>query len=1268
MAGISSTLNIAQGAIAAQQYGLNVTGNNIANVNNPDYSLQVADQKSNTPASYSGFLFGTGVSVDQIQQRVNQLLENRLTDAKSSQAAFEEAESYLSVVESFFDESSETSINSIMGQFWTSWQDLSNNPLGSSERVAVYDTAKNLTERFNSVNGDLAGLRTDLNSEISTTLGQINDITDQIADINLEITGLELNKTANGQRDERNALVDELGTLININTFEQSNGAIIINAGNGFSLVNGGDNYALSFDEDQVMWQGSYGSKVDISDKISGGKLGGWLDLRDEIIPKYQADIDVLAENMIWTMNYQHSQGAGLTYFTDPVVGEYQADDSGLLSSLAFGDRIDYGEDFKMWIMDQSGSEPVYRSVEVDMGISEAAVSDWEGTALGSVQASYQLTVVEGATVGDREVAEFDGSGLAEVQTGTSVSEALNLSIAGQTLTISGGPDGTQKIDVQDIGGQALRSAASIADALNKIDGVEAHASETSATFDLGGVPLDGEEVKYTLVVDGIKLNQTFTVDSTVGTFQKQFEDSLGDAAETINGINTDEDFSAAGLTVTSSSGKTIGVQGLEIGAVDGSETITFEGAIVNEAGFGDEVAVITGTVTLVHNPGMSFSSSVSGSGNGEIFENGKAVSGSSIITLGGKDGFTNFTDGDTVGFNVDGHKVSYTPDAGFMTDEDHADRLVVEIKDVFLTDGVDGDYTVFATGGSVSILKDSALEEPIEITNFTEAVSNDATLRVSTGTGSTTNQPVNGLLESKNAFGRNSASSTLYNETGWIQWEKRDTEGLLTGESGLIQVQDDGRVEIQEQGVTTLSFNIGSGTLVAGNTLTLNTDTSGTVDPLDFRIRGTANSISDTYMFTVESGGKVGTLPEYGESPLVIRWTSSNGYGSFEIEGEDPPLTPETPFEVEVDGMTLVISDGTLFTGDVFTITTDTSGNPLSTNGDGWPTGERLSDWHWTLDSFADQVNRTSSGISASATLDNRLTFEASDTYHDVVNLSFENASGNVGFMAANTLVSVENYANLDFEVQDLTFARADSGQWTVQNDPTGGNITLLPDGGDDDGFGIDFNGDEIADIKVSFKNKITGEGSLSFDLLKTDASELSFAFGDDSGTTAGVMAAAGINTFFSGNDSMTMAVNHALLNSNYISAAMINNETGEISQGDNRNALNLSDLQFKTIDMETWSYDRGVDAESSLTLSTLDSYYQRMIGSLGIKSRSIQSSRQFSDVMVTNLTDQRDAISAVSLDEEMINLIKYQHAFGAASKLVTVSDEMLNTLLGMR
>ncbi|MBU3953938.1 MAG: flagellar hook-associated protein FlgK, partial [Proteobacteria bacterium] len=322
MSGLGSVLSISKTAIMAQQYGLAVTGNNIANVNNPNYSLQKADQANMNSILYGGYLFGTGVNTSQIEQNVNSLLENRITDEISTQSAYQEAEAYMNILEGYFDVDSSSSVGSILTDFWNSWYDLSNNPLGSSERVTVYEQGVSLANRFNKASLDIANMKTDLNQEMGAALKLINSYASQIADLNVQITGLEANKTANDLRDQRNALLDNLGKLIDIDTFEQTNGAVIVNVANGSPLVNGVDFYTLFEKNKQIMWEGSYGSAIDITKNISGGKLAGWLEVRDEILPKVLSEIDVLAKEMIWAMNYQHTQGSGLEYFTGSITGD----------------------------------------------------------------------------------------------------------------------------------------------------------------------------------------------------------------------------------------------------------------------------------------------------------------------------------------------------------------------------------------------------------------------------------------------------------------------------------------------------------------------------------------------------------------------------------------------------------------------------------------------------------------------------------------------------------------------------------------------------------------------------------------------------------------------------------------------------------------------------------------------------------------------------------------------------------------------------------
>ena len=73
-------------------------------------------------------------------------------------------------------------------------------------------------------------------------------------------------------------------------------------------------------------------------------------------------------------------------------------------------------------------------------------------------------------------------------------------------------------------------------------------------------------------------------------------------------------------------------------------------------------------------------------------------------------------------------------------------------------------------------------------------------------------------------------------------------------------------------------------------------------------------------------------------------------------------------------------------------------------------------------------------------------------------------------------------------------------------------------------------------------------------------------------------------------------------------------------------------------------------------------------MIGSIGVKSSNVHRAVTLSEALADKLGEQRDNLSAVSLDEEMINMMKYQHAYTVASKLLSVADELLMTLVNSK
>ncbi len=104
----------------------------------------------------------------------------------------------------------------------------------------------------------------------------------------------------------------------------------------------------------------------------------------------------------------------------------------------------------------------------------------------------------------------------------------------------------------------------------------------------------------------------------------------------------------------------------------------------------------------------------------------------------------------------------------------------------------------------------------------------------------------------------------------------------------------------------------------------------------------------------------------------------------------------------------------------------------------------------------------------------------------------------------------------------------------------------------------------------------------------------------------------------------------------------------------GNNVNALALSNLQTASV--------------AGLGNTTFQGYYSAMAGSFGGTLQGATRDLQGQEILHDQLLAHRAEVSGVSMDEELINLLKYQRAFEAASKLITTSDEMLQTILTLK
>ena len=168
--------------------------------------------------------------------------------------------------------------------------------------------------------------------------------------------------------------------------------------------------------------------------------------------------------------------------------------------------------------------------------------------------------------------------------------------------------------------------------------------------------------------------------------------------------------------------------------------------------------------------------------------------------------------------------------------------------------------------------------------------------------------------------------------------------------------------------------------------------------------------------------------------------------------------------------------------------------------------------------------------------------------------------------------------------------------------------------------------------------------------------ADGVNFKMGSDS---TGLMAALGLNTFFQGSEAGDISLNPLLLkNPQYVNAHSVDGMS-EGNEGDGIIAARIAQLSTKELTISTmWENSTG----------SMTSYYASLVGLVGSETQTAMFNESYNTSLAEDLDTQSASISGVNLDEEMTNLIKFQHSYTAAAKLITTADQMLETILGLK
>ena len=298
----------------AAQKALSVIGNNIANSATDGYHRQIVDLSPAFATQNGGTLLGGGVDVKDVRRVIDNLLEQEIFQQQSASGQVSQESSTLSTIESAFGElsSQDSGLNAAIDKLFTSLQDLSANPADIINQTQVVSDADAMAGQFRTLGELLTTTETQIKSEAGSTVDSINTLTSQIAELNQKIEGVEIvNGNANTMCDQRDKCISDLSKLIGIQTVNRNNGVVDVALG-GIPLVIGASSTKLEVgvDENANLGISIAGASNYITD-VQGGKLGGLLSLKNDIVSNIHDNLNSLAATIIQQINQCHVQGVG---------------------------------------------------------------------------------------------------------------------------------------------------------------------------------------------------------------------------------------------------------------------------------------------------------------------------------------------------------------------------------------------------------------------------------------------------------------------------------------------------------------------------------------------------------------------------------------------------------------------------------------------------------------------------------------------------------------------------------------------------------------------------------------------------------------------------------------------------------------------------------------------------------------------------------------------------------------------------------------------
>lgn len=314
---VGDTVGIGVSGLLAFQRALATVGHNITNSNTVGYSRQRVDLATNPPQFTGAGYVGMGVTISNVRRMYDSFLTTQIQTTTTDFNKTERYYSYAAQLDGLLADK-EAGLTPSLQAFFGAVHELSNDPTSGSARQILLSNGNSLVDKFHYLSQRFNDLQSHVNSDIANTVTEINRIAGSIAQLNKDIAaaprvgGVTL---PNDLLDQRDKLSTDLAELVSVTTTTDDDGSMNVFIGNGQALVIGFKSLTMSsinskYDPTRLeIGYSTAGTPVEISNQLQGGKLGGTLSFRADILDAAQNALGRAAISLADTFNNQHQLG-----------------------------------------------------------------------------------------------------------------------------------------------------------------------------------------------------------------------------------------------------------------------------------------------------------------------------------------------------------------------------------------------------------------------------------------------------------------------------------------------------------------------------------------------------------------------------------------------------------------------------------------------------------------------------------------------------------------------------------------------------------------------------------------------------------------------------------------------------------------------------------------------------------------------------------------------------------------------------------------------